>query len=72
MPTLIPAITNASGERLGARLDLPLEGRPLAYAIFAHCFTCTKNIKAVAHISRALNRQRIAVLRFDFTGRRHG
>ncbi|MBE2234166.1 MAG: alpha/beta fold hydrolase [Anaerolinea sp.] len=68
MPTLIPSITNAAGERLGARLDLPLEGRPLAYAIFAHCFTCTKNIKAAAHISRALNRQRIAVLRFDFTG----
>ena len=68
MPTLIPSITNAAGERLGARLDLPLEGRPLAYAIFAHCFTCTKNIKAASHISRALNRQRIAVLRFDFTG----
>ncbi|MFZ2360627.1 MAG: alpha/beta fold hydrolase [Anaerolineae bacterium] len=68
MPTLIPSITNAAGERLGARLDLPLEGRPLAYAIFAHCFTCTKNIKAASHISRTLNRQRIAVLRFDFTG----
>ena len=68
MPTLIPSITNAAGERLGARLDLPPEGRPLAYAIFAHCFTCTKNIKAASHISRTLNRQRIAVLRFDFTG----
>ena len=68
MATLIPSIKNASGERLGARLDLPLEGRPLAYAIFAHCFTCTKNIKAAAHISRSLTKQRIAVLRFDFTG----
>ncbi|MFN2168971.1 MAG: alpha/beta hydrolase family protein [Anaerolineae bacterium] len=68
MPTLIPSITNAAGERLGARLDLPLEGRPLAYAVFAHCFTCTKNIKAAAHISRSLTKQRIAVLRFDFTG----
>lgn len=68
MPTLIPAITNAAGEQLGSRLDLPLEGSPLAYAIFAHCFTCTKNIKAAAHISRSLTRQRIAVLRFDFTG----
>ena len=68
MPTLIPSITNAAGERLGSRLDLPLEGRPLAYAIFAHCFTCTKNIKAAAHISRSLTKQRIAVLRFDFTG----
>lgn len=68
MTTLIPAITNAAGERLGSRLDLPLEGSPLAYAIFAHCFTCTKNSKAAAHISRSLTRQRIAVLRFDFTG----
>ena len=68
MATLIHSIKNASGERLGARLDLPLEGRPLAYAIFAHCFTCTKNIKAAAHISRSLTKQRIAVLRFDFTG----
>lgn len=62
------SITNPAGGKLGARLDLPLEGRPLAYAIFAHCFTCTKNIKAAAHISRSLTRQRIAVLRFDFTG----
>jgi putative redox protein len=68
MPILKPAIYNASGDRLGAQLDLPLEGRPRAYAIFAHCFTCTKNIKAAAHISRSLTRQRIAVLRFDFTG----
>lgn len=68
MPTLVPSISNASGERLSARLDLPLEGKPLAYSIFVHCFTCTKNIKAAAHISRSLTRQRIAVLRFDFTG----
>lgn len=68
MPILKPAIYNESGDRLGAQLDLPLEGRPIAYAIFAHCFTCTKNIKAAAHISRSLTRRRIAVLRFDFTG----
>jgi putative redox protein len=36
--------------------------------LFAHCFTCSKNFKAVYHISRALTRERIAVLRFDFTG----
>jgi putative redox protein len=40
----------------------------LAYAIFAHCFTCSKNYKAVVNISRALARARVAVLRFDFTG----
>jgi uncharacterized OsmC-like protein/alpha/beta superfamily hydrolase len=56
------------GQTLAALLDLPLDGKPLAYALFAHCFTCSKDVKAVYHISRALTRERIAVLRFDFTG----
>ena len=60
--------TNASGQKLAARLDLPGDEKPLAYAIFAHCFTCSKNTKAIAHISRALTREGLAVLRFDFTG----
>ncbi|MGD2272063.1 MAG: hypothetical protein PVI06_16800, partial [Desulfobacterales bacterium] len=51
---------NAGGQKLSARLDLPVDSRPLAYAIFAHCFTCTKNIKATANISRALAREGIA------------
>ena len=59
---------NSDGHMLSARLDLPVAGIPAAYALFAHCFTCSKNIKAIAHISRALNRAGIAVLRFDFTG----
>jgi uncharacterized OsmC-like protein/alpha/beta superfamily hydrolase len=59
---------NKDGQALSARLDLPLDGKPLAYALFAHCFTCSKNTKAIAHISRALTRQGLAVLRFDFTG----
>jgi uncharacterized OsmC-like protein/alpha/beta superfamily hydrolase len=59
---------NKDGQTLSARLDLPVDGKPLAYALFAHCFTCSKNIKAVAHISRALTREGLAVLRFDFTG----
>ncbi|MGD9182714.1 MAG: alpha/beta fold hydrolase [Desulfobacterales bacterium] len=59
---------NKDGQTLSARLDLPLDGKPLAYALFAHCFTCSKNIKAIAHISRALTREGLAVLRFDFTG----
>jgi putative redox protein len=53
---------------LGARLDLPDEGEPLAFAIFAHCFTCTKNLKAINNIDRALTDKNVAVLRFDFTG----
>ena len=60
--------TNAGGQRLSARIDLPEARQPVAYALFAHCFTCSKNIKAISHISRALTRKGIAVLRFDFTG----
>jgi len=60
--------TNTSGQKLSARLDLPLDEQPVAYALFAHCFTCSKNLKAIAHISRALTRESIAVMRFDFTG----
>jgi putative redox protein len=59
---------NKQGQKLGARLDLPVDGQPVAFALFAHCFTCTKNLKAAGNISRALTRQGIAVLRFDFTG----
>jgi putative redox protein len=59
---------NTDGQVLSARLDLPVAGKPAAYALFAHCFTCSKNIKAIAHITRALNREGIAVMRFDFTG----
>ncbi len=56
------------GQRLAALLDLPLDGRPSAYALFAHCFTCSKNVKAAHHLCRALTAEGIAVLRFDFTG----
>lgn len=59
---------NADGKRLAGRLDLPVDEKPSAYAIFAHCFTCTKNFNAVVNIDRALAMQGIAVLRFDFTG----
>ena len=56
------------GHTLSGRLDLPLDGEPIAFALFAHCFTCSKNLKAVGHISQALTTRKIAVLRFDFTG----
>lgn len=59
---------NQNGEELSARLDLPVAGEPLACAIFAHCFTCTKNLKAVGRITSALAEKGIATLRFDFTG----
>jgi len=59
---------NQRGQQLAARLELPGDEQPLAYALFAHCFTCSKDLTAVVHISRALSSRRIAVLRFDFTG----
>lgn len=55
------------GVDLDARLELP-EGEPLAFALFAHCFTCSKESAAAARISRALADEGFAVLRFDFTG----
>lgn len=59
---------NNRGDRLAALLDLPPDDDPIAYALFAHCFTCSKNLKAVAQISRALTTAGLGVLRFDFTG----
>ncbi len=57
----------AEGQTLAARLDSP-SGPPRAYALFAHCFTCSKDIFAASRIARGLAERGIAVLRFDFTG----
>lgn len=57
----------SAGDELAARLDLP-QGEPVAFALFAHCFTCSKDIAAASRISRGLVEQGFAVLRFDFTG----
>lgn len=56
-----------SGQTLSGRLDLP-EGPVTAYALFAHCFACTKNSVAAERVSKALTRLGFGVLRFDFTG----
>jgi uncharacterized OsmC-like protein/fermentation-respiration switch protein FrsA (DUF1100 family) len=56
-----------SGATLAARLDLP-NGPLRAYALFAHCFTCSKDLAAARRIAAELVREGIAVLRFDFTG----
>ena len=55
------------GSRLVGKLDLP-DRPPHSYALFAHCFTCTKESLAAVRIGRALAGQGIGVLRFDFTG----
>jgi len=57
----------STGTRLAARLEVP-DGAPRAYAVFAHCFTCSKDSRAASRIARALTASGIAVLRFDFTG----
>lgn len=57
----------ARGATLAARLESP-DTLPTAYALFAHCFTCSKDLKAAGWISRALVDRGIAVFRFDFAG----
>ncbi|TVQ90759.1 MAG: alpha/beta hydrolase [Bacteroidetes bacterium] len=59
---------NSNGQTLSARLELPDKETVKHYALFAHCFTCNKNLSAVRNISRSLNEYGIAALRFDFTG----
>ena len=57
----------AQGDQLAARLERP-NGPALGWALFAHCFSCSKDINAAQRISRRLTEHGFAVLRFDFTG----
>ena len=59
---------NPTGLKLAALLDLPDDDEPIAFALFAHCFTCSKDYKGVVRISKALAAEGFGVLRFDFTG----
>lgn len=59
---------NSHGDKLAGLLELPDQSEPRAIALFAHCFTCGKDIVAASRISRALVKHGIGVLRFDFTG----
>jgi alpha/beta superfamily hydrolase len=61
------AFAGTAGQKLAARLDAPDEA-PSAYALFAHCFTCGKDVFAATRIAQQLAAHGIAVLRFDFTG----
>ena len=60
-------IPHAEGHALAARLLLP-DDEPRAFALFAHCFTCSKDLRAVRRIASGLARQGFGVLSFDFTG----
>jgi len=64
------SFTGSQGENLAARLDLPPHP-PLAFALFAHCFTCSKDIFAAKRVAAGLVENGIGVLRFDFTGLGH-
>jgi uncharacterized OsmC-like protein/fermentation-respiration switch protein FrsA (DUF1100 family) len=66
MPTETIRFPGRQGRALAARLDTPAEA-PRAYALFAHCFTCSKDSKAAAYVSQALAGHGIATLRFDFS-----
>lgn len=70
MPSERVTFEGHDGATLAARLDMP-EGPHLATALFAHCFTCSKDIPAARRISGRLAAMGIAVLRFDFTGLGH-
>jgi uncharacterized OsmC-like protein/fermentation-respiration switch protein FrsA (DUF1100 family) len=67
VPTERFQFAGSEGDKLAAALDVP-EGQIRAYALFAHCFTCGKDVLAAKRIAVALSARGIAVLRFDFTG----
>jgi uncharacterized OsmC-like protein/fermentation-respiration switch protein FrsA (DUF1100 family) len=68
MKSLKVKFPNREGKLLAGRLELPADRDPHNYAIFAHCFTCTKDFSATRNVSRALASEGFGVLRFDFTG----
>jgi len=67
MPRIKATFANQQGGLLSGLLETPDE-MTMAYALFAHCFTCSKDVAAASRITRALSKKGIAVLRFDFTG----
>lgn len=67
MPSHRITFPGPGGVALAGLLDTP-DATPTAWAVFAHCFTCSKDSKAAVFISRALADQGLGVLRFDFTG----
>ena len=62
------SFTNKQGQKLIGRLELPVDRHPHNMVLFAHCFTCTKNLSAIKNISKGLTSNGFGVLRFDFTG----
>ncbi len=70
MPSSRVSFAGSQTGTLAAELDIP-PGGARAFALFAHCFTCSKDIRAAVRVARALEARGIGVLRFDFTGLGH-
>ncbi len=62
------SFSNGRGQQLTGRLELPSDDTPHAYVLFAHCFTCGKDLRGAVELTRALTLDGYGVLRFDFTG----
>lgn len=67
MPTKHLKLTGSTGETLAASIDLP-DGKPRAWALFGHCFTCNRMVPGASRTCKALAKKGIAAFRFDFTG----
>ena len=67
MKTEIASFASSDGKQLSGRLDLPV-GVPRAVALFAHCFSCGKDLRSARRLTARLTDRGFAVLRFDFTG----
>jgi putative redox protein len=68
MKTISASFQTSSGHSLAARLDRPESEAPRAYALIAHCFTCSKDYKGIVNIARVMTERGWGVFRFDFTG----
>lgn len=68
MPTRELLFSNGRGQVLAGHLDLPVGAPPRAVALFAHCFTCGKDLRAARQLTDELTQHGVATLRFDFTG----
>lgn len=68
MKRLKAKFKNKDGQELSARMELPANGHPHNYAIFAHCFTCNKNLTAIRNVVNNMTEAGFGVLSFDFTG----
>ena len=68
MPFERVSFTNSAGLQLDGRIDLPVTGEPISYAVYVRCFTCASDLEAIDRITGVLALHGIATLRFDLAG----